>query len=423
MDAVRKATKGYTLITTMLVMIILFVIGIAGAMLVYYGNMTSAAMINYQKAYYNADYGLQQVAYNAMNNVCNCQNNGCGMYQPNLPTGGTVQVITQSDTSNRTCFIEATGTGQTGGEVIKAIAISTGASNWAALGMLNGTLSVGGSAAINGCDYVDQCEAAGILQGSNLTINVNQKNLYTCQNNKNPQNPQGVVGSPTEKQTTSTDVTQLITQFNSFSDLQNYIQNQVANYTNQYKQCYCGDNATASGSSITCDSTPLPSSCTSYYIGGTLTVDSYTFGNNQVVYANNIDINGNNLNIQGGLLYVFGTLTIGNTTNGNTTIGSSSSPTTLIAQNANIDIGGKASINGLLMINNLSDFSIGDTSVSGALYVNNASNGIDLSGNTSINFNYAILQTITSAFPKLFIPINCYSQGPQQVMLNAVTIY
>ena len=117
--------RGYTLITTMLVMIALFVIGIAGAMLVYYGNMTSGAMINYSKAYYNADYGLQKVAYNVMNGACNCTNNGCGISQT-LPTGGTVQVITQSDTTNKTCFIESMGTGQTGGEVVRAITVSTG---------------------------------------------------------------------------------------------------------------------------------------------------------------------------------------------------------------------------------------------------------------------------------------------------------
>jgi len=88
-----------------------------------------------------------------------------------------------------------------------------------------------------------------------------------------------------------------------------------------------------------------------------------------------------------------------------------------------IDMDDTASINGLFMINNLSDFSIENSSVNGALYINNTSDEIDLSDNTSINFNYAILQTITSAFPSLFNPINCYSQGQQQVMLNAVSLY
>jgi len=120
------------------------------------------------------------------------------------------------------------------------------------------------------------------------------------------------------------------------------------------------------------------------------------------------------------LLYTPNTLTID--THGNSQIGYPN-PTTLIAGNASIDMHGTASINGLFMINNLSDFSIGNSSVNGALYVNNTSDGINLSGNTSINFNYAILQTITSAFPNLFNPINCYSQGQQQVMLNAVTLY
>ena len=125
MSVVNGFRRGYTLITTMLIMIVLFVIGAAGALLVYYGNMTSGAMVNYSKAYYNADYGLQKVAYNVMNGACNCTNNGCGISQT-LPTGGTVQVITQSDANNKTCFIESIGTGQTGGEVVRVITVSTG---------------------------------------------------------------------------------------------------------------------------------------------------------------------------------------------------------------------------------------------------------------------------------------------------------
>jgi len=424
--------RGYTLITTMLVMIVLFVIGIAGAMLVYYGNMTSGAMINYSKAYYNADYGLQQVAYNVMNGNCNCTNNGCGIPTTTLPTGGTVQVITQSDANNKTCFIESIGTGQTGGEVAKAITISTGGSNWGALGMINGSLSIDESAAINGCDYIDQCEAPGLLEGSNLTL-PNLPNLYTCQNNPNPNNPKGIGGDPYTRTTTSTDIAQLVTPFNSFSQLQNYILTEVANYfgttTNgssinaptQNQSCYCNGDATASGSSISCGSQPLSNNCSIYYIGGNLTVNSATFGNNQIIYANSgINITGNTLSITGGLLYTPNTLTID--TDGNSQIGYQS-PTTLIANNANIDMDDTASINGLFMINNLSDFSIENSSVNGALYINNTSDEIDLSDNTSINFNYAILQTITSAFPSLFNPINCYSQGQQQVMLNAVSLY
>jgi type II secretory pathway pseudopilin PulG len=433
MSVVKKFRRGYTLITTMLVMIVLFVIGIAGAMLVYYGNMTSGAMINYSKAYYNADYGLQQVAYNAMNGACSCANNDCGMFQK-LPTGGTVQVITQSDTNNKTCFIESIGTGQTGGQVVRAIAISTGSSNWGALGVIGGSVSIGGSPAINGCDYINQCEATGLLKGSNLTLNGNL-NSYTCQSNPHPNNPQGIVGNPYTKTTTSTDVAQLITNFNSFSQLQSYLQNQVANYfgatansdgsigtPTQNPSCYCNNSAMTSSSGITCGTTAMPNSCSYYYIGGSLSIGSASFENNQIIYADGgINITGNTLSISGGLLYTPNLLTID--THGNTQIGGYTQPTTLIASNASIDMHGTSSINGLLMINNLSDFSIGNSSVNGALYVNNASDGINLSGNTSINFNYAILQTITSAFPNLFNPINCYSQGPQQVMLNAETLY
>ncbi len=438
----RKTNGGYTLITTILVMVVLFVIGVAGAMLVYYGNMTSSAMINYQKAYYNADYGLQEAAYNAMNNLCNCQNNECGTPLTQLSSGGTVQVITQADVDNRTCFIEAIGTGQTGGKVIRAVDISTGTSNWGALGILNGTLNIEGSAAINGCDYIDQCEASGILQGYSVTINGNPS-LFTCQNNPNSNNPKGIGGNPIEKQTSASDVTQLITSFTSFSQLQNYILNQLASYLNtqanllngtisiptQNLLCYCSTNATASNSSITCGKIALNNNCQYYYINGTLTVNSTTFGNNQIVYANNIDITGNTLNIQGGLLYTPGTLTIN--THGNSTIGCGDpnycnpiAPTTLIAQNASITMHGTSSINGLLLFSNLSDFSIGNSSVNGALYTNSTNgNAIQLSGNTSINFNYTTLQAITNTFPNLFIPINCYSQGPQQEMFNATTIY
>jgi len=429
--------KGYILITTMLVMIVLFVIGIAGAMLVYYGNMTSGAMINYSKAYYNADYGLQQVAYNVMNGACNCTNNGCGISQT-LPTGGTVQVITQSDTNNKTCFIESIGTGQTGGQVAKAVMVSTGGSNWGALGVINGSISTSGSVAINGCDYIDQCEATGLLEGPNLKLTMTgNPNLYTCQNNPNPNNPKGIGGDPYTRKTTSTDIAQLVTPFNSFSQLQNYILTEVANYfgttTNgssinaptQNNSCYCSGSATVNGSSISCGSQPLSNNCSIYYIGGKLNVSSANFESNQIIYVNgniNINITNDRFPIDGGLLYTPGTLTL--VANGNSQIGYQS-PTTFIANNASIVINGTSSINGLIMINNLSNFGTGNSSINGALYVNNVSisNGINLSGNASINFNYSVLSQIASNYSNLFNPVNCYSNGTQQVMLNAVTLY
>ncbi|MFP3159214.1 MAG: hypothetical protein RXR65_05555 [Hydrogenobaculum sp.] len=443
MSVVNEFRRGYTLITTMLVMIVLFVIGAAGAMLLYYGNMTSGAMINYSKAYYNADYGLQQVAYNVMNGACNCTNNGCGMQTTTLPTGGTVQVITQSDANNKTCFIESIGTGQTGGEVVRAITVSTGGSNWGALGVINGSISTSGSVAINGCDYIDQCEATGLLEGPNLKLTMTgNPNLYTCQNNPNPNNPKGIVGDPYIRKTTSTDIAQLVTPFNSFSQLQNYILTEVANYfgttTNgssinaptQNNSCYCSGSATVNGSSISCGSQPLSNNCSIYYIGGKLDVDftnyanSGNFGSNQLIYANgniNITLNGNSY-INGGLLYTPNTLNL--VVNGSSQIGHQS-PITFIANNASIVINGTSSINGLIMINNLSNIGTGNSSINGALYVNNVdiSNGINLSGNASINFNYSVLSQIASNYSNLFNPVNCYSNGTQQAMLNAVTLY
>ena len=138
--------------------------------------------------------------------------------------------------------------------------------------MINGSVSIGESAAINGCDYIDQCEATGLLEGSNLTL-PNLPDLYTCQNNPNPNNPKGIGGDPYTRKTISTDIAQLVTPFNSFSQLQNYILTEVANYfgttTNgssinaptQNQSCYCNGNATASGSSISCGSQPLSNNC------------------------------------------------------------------------------------------------------------------------------------------------------------------
>ena len=436
--------KGYTLITTMLIITVLFVIGATGAMLIYYGNMTSGAMINYSKAYYNADYGLQQVAYNVMNGTCRCTNNGCGISQT-LPTGGTVQVITQSDVNNRTCFIESIGTGQTGGEVVRAIMVPKRGSNWVTLGVINGSISMSGGTAINGCDYTDQCEVTGLLEGPNVTLtrSGSATNSYTCQNNPNPNSPAGILGDPYISKTTSKDIVQLVTHFNSFSQLQNYILTEVANYfgttTNgssinaptQNYSCYCSGSATFNGSIISCGFLPLSNSCSIYYIGGNLTVNfpnyanSGNFGSNQLIYTNgniNITLNGNSY-INGGLLYTPNTLNL--VANGSPQIGQQS-PITFIANNGNINITGSSRINSLIMINNLTNIGTGSSSINGALYVNNvsASNGISLSGTSSINFNYAILSQIASTYPNLFNPVNCYSSNSaQQNMLNAVTLY
>ncbi len=381
--------SGYILITTMLVMIILFVIGIAGAMLVYYGNMTSGAMINYSKAYYNSDYGLQQVAYNAMNGICNCQNNGCSFSQT-LPTGGSVNVITQADTNNITCFIESIGTGQNGGQVAKAVAIS-GGSSWAALGVINGSLDVKGSGSVSGCDSM--CNSTGILEGNSLSIYIQKGEYNGCTNL--PHNLQGVYGNPATNSTSLSDVSQLITKSSTFSQLQTDILTQA-----QTQGCYCSGDATASGSSITCGSSPLPTTCQYYYINDDLNVNSSYMPNNiQTIYANELEIS----------------------TNGNSVIGSQSVPVILIANSADITMVGTSSINGLLIFNTLDDFSIGNSSIYGAMYVNNAENTD--SGNASINFNYAILSQITNAFPNIFQPINCYSQGTQESLLNASTLY
>jgi len=82
---------------------------------------------------------------------------------------------------------------------------------------------------------------------------------------------------------------------------------------------------------------------------------------------------------------------------------------------------GTSNINGLILTNNLGQFQIGNATINGAIYANNSA-GTE-SGNASINFNYAILSQIASTFPNLFNPVNCYSNGTQQVMLNAVTLY
>jgi hypothetical protein len=431
MSVVNEFRRGYTLITTMLVMIVLFVIGIAGAMLVYYGNMTSGAMINYSKAYYNADYGLQKAAYNAMNYVCSCTNNGCGMPTTTLPTGGTVQVITQSDANNKTCFIESIGTGQTGGEVVRAITVSTGGSNWGAFGIINGSIGIFGSGSINGCDTQDGCQATGILYGSNASIS--GFSTYSCQ--YIPNNTKGIYGNPATKLTNATNVAQLITPFSSLfsnsNSMNSYITTQMCSYfynitqcnfantPTQNQSCYCNGNATASNGTIICGSTNLATNCNYYYISGTLTANSTTFGENQVVYANNgINITGNTLSISGGLLDTPGTLSIN--TSGNSTIGYPN-PTTLLSGNTSIDMHGTSNINGLILTSNLSQFQIGNATINGAIYANNSTSSG--SGNASINFNYAILSQIASAFPNLFNPVNCYSNGTQEVMLNAVTLY
>ncbi|GAB6078299.1 hypothetical protein [Hydrogenobaculum acidophilum] len=524
-----KKQSGYTLITTMLVMIILFVIGIAGALLVYYGNMTSTAMINYQKAYYNADYGLQQAAYNAMNGICNCQNNGCGMSQ-NLPTGGTVTVITQADTNNTTCFIESIGKGQTGGQVAKAVAISTGGSNWGALGILNGAImNFFGSAAINGCDYTDNCQAAGLLRGNGLSI-VLGLNYYTCQSNPNSNNPQGIIGNPAVKTISAPDIAKMITNYPSFSALQQAIQDMacppdgssclnIPNPASLPSNCVCYGSAVSNdGQTIQCNSiTTLSSSCSSYYIAGVFNANNGFTLNNQNLYAVggiNIDgpfnlsnatvvsdaatnmnstINATNSNIyvstgsiafdstsilsgtkvydgmgdiyfngangqnitadlcggnpcnssndsivytngatfvngpiQGGLLYGNGGLTIQGI-NGNREVGTSQEPVVAISgigsnSNMTIDMSGTTQFNGLIMAYMLGNFNIGNNQINGALYANDLAN-FNVGGNASINFNYNILSQIVNDFPNIFQPVNCYSQGTQESLLNASTLY
>ena len=202
----------------------------------------------------------------------------------------------------------------------------------------------------------------------------------------------------------------------------NTTQCNFANTPTQNQSCYCNGNATASNGTITCNnltsSTNLATNCNYYYISGMLTVNSTTFGQNQVVYANNINIIGNTLSISGGLLDTPNTLIID--THGNSQIGYPN-PTTLLSGNTSIDMHGTSNINGLILTNNLGQFQIGNATINGAIYANNSTSAG--SGNASINFNYAILSQIASTFPNLFNPVNCYSNGTQQVMLNAVTLY
>ena len=303
-----------------------------------------------------------------------------------------------------------------------------------------------GGTAINGCDYKDQCEVTGLLEGPNnvgLTRSGSSTNSYTCQNNPNPNSPAGILGNPYIRKTTSTDIVQFVTPFNSFSHLQNYILTEVANYfgttTNgssindptQNNSCFCSGNATVNGSIISCGFLPLSNNCSIYYIDGNLTINnSITFKNNQMIYAKNginVNLNGSSY-INGGLLYTPNTLNL--VANGSPQIGQQS-PITFIANNASISINGSSRVNSLIMINNLTNIGTGSSSINGALYVNkvSASNGISLSGTSSINFNYSVLSQIANTFPNLFNPVNCYSNGTQQTMLkqqamlNAVTLY
>jgi len=174
----------------------------------------------------------------------------------------------------------------------------------------------------------------------------------------------------------------------------------------------------------------LSNNCSIYYIGGNLDVNftnyanSGNFGSNQLIYTNgniNITLNGNSY-INGGLLYTPNTLNL--VVNGSSQIGHQS-PITFIGNNGSITITGSSNIKSLIMINNLTNIGTGSSSINGALYANtvSASNGISLSGSSSINFNYSVLSQIASNYPNLFNPVNCYSNGTQQTMLNAVTLY
>jgi hypothetical protein len=133
-----------------------------------------------------------------------------------------------------------------------------------------------------------------------------------------------------------------------------------------------------------------------------LTVNSTTFGENQVVYANDgINITGNNLSISGGLLDTPGISSIN--TLGNSTIGYPN-PTTLLSRNTSINMLGTSNIiNGLILTSNLGEFQIGNATINGAIYANRSIN-LEI-GNTSINFNYAILSQIASTYPIYLIQL------------------
>ncbi|MGC8650589.1 MAG: hypothetical protein ACP5S8_06445, partial [Hydrogenobaculum sp.] len=128
----------------------------------------------------------------------------------------------------------------------------------------------------------------------------------------------------------------------------------------------------------------------------------------------------------GGLLYGNGGLSISGV-NGNRDVGTATEPVVAISgigtnASMNISMSGTTQFNGLIMASFLANFIIGDSQINGAMYANNLGS-FSVGGHASINFNYAILSQIANAFPKLFNPVNCYSNGPQQVMLNAMTLY
>ncbi|MGC8580650.1 MAG: hypothetical protein ACP5MB_11455, partial [bacterium] len=152
--------------------------------------------------------------------------------------------------------------------------------------------------------------------------------------------------------------------------------------------------------------------------------------NDSIVFTNGIlNIYGP---IQGGLLYGNGGLSISGV-NGNGDVGTTTEPVVAISgmgTNASMNISmsetnpmsGTTQFNGLIMSWLLGNFTIENNQINGALYANNLVS-FSVGDNASINFNYAILSQIANAFPTLFDSVNCYNNGPQQVMLNAMTLY
>lgn len=156
MKNILRNKKGFVLVTALAVMTLLLALGGAAITMSQLGYTSISAEKRYQLATWAADYALMQgvkdiIEGTATTNVC-----------PSAPVTGTIGSGASTayysyfgirDNSNTYCFLKAEGKKDANtASVVKTVLVPIAGSDWGAIVTKGGSISLGGSGAIAGCD-------------------------------------------------------------------------------------------------------------------------------------------------------------------------------------------------------------------------------------------------------------------------------
>lgn len=230
-----KKSKGFSLITTVMVLLVMLVIGGAAAFITYYSMQATRSYAKFTVASQAASSGLYQAISQTIN-----QNKCLSYYNVNPFTLNNLSVTPAvygfADNLSSNCMIISVAN-YNGANVYRTTIVPLKVVTGAAWGVgPNSNLTLNGNSIITGCDPSNTCNTTGLAynpNGSSILINPSmplpvQNNCNTSANNQNSFNNK-FFGQPPTQQINYNDFTSSITNFSNFSALQNAITNYINN--------------------------------------------------------------------------------------------------------------------------------------------------------------------------------------------------